>query len=339
MKMVYDFFAKASLEDFNKENLEDKVREIWEKVYRKYKNKPNELKKEFEREFMDYIKSILDRYPLFLQSKLLRIYEGFEEDLRNFAETLKKEIKRKTYKPEIPSSKEVYKELILPEVKIKLDEPLLIESSNFSDSLPAYAIQIQITFKLKKPYLSKDDDNFYIIDNPIVKDKVFKVPMVRSTTWKGALRFAFKQICKDQKIEIRLFGNEKGETENFRQGRLFFYPTFFDRISLDVITPLDRETRTPARGPIYFEVVPKNAKGVFKVLYYPFDLIAKGDFDSIEEEVEEDLELLLKTIKKMFTETGFSAKKTSGFGVAEIENATITVGSGLEPYKIKIKIK
>lgn len=180
--MVYDFFAKASLEDFNKENLEDKVREIWEKVYRKYKNKPNELKKEFEREFMDYIKSILDRYPLFLQSKLLRIYEGFEEDLRNFAETLKKEIKRKTYKPEIPSSKEVYKELILPEVKIKLDEPLLIESSNFSDSLPAYAIQIQITFKLKKPYLSKDDDNFYIIDNPIVKDKVFKVPMVRSTT-------------------------------------------------------------------------------------------------------------------------------------------------------------
>lgn len=75
------------------------------------------------------------------------------------------------------------------------------------------------------------------------------------------------------------------------------------------------------------------------MLYYPFDLIAKGDFDSIEEEVEEDLELLLKTIKKMFTETGFSAKKTSGFGVAEIENATITVGSGLEPYKIKIKIK
>jgi len=216
-----------------------------------------------------------------------------------------------------------------------LCESLLSHDLN---TMPSYSCQIQILFKLKKPYISKDDDNFYIIDNPIVKDKVFKVPMVRSTTWKGALRFAFKQICKDQKIEIRLFGNEKGETENFRQGRLFFYPTFFYRISLDVITPLDRKTRTPARGPIYFEVVHEGT-GTFRALYYPFDLIAKGDFDSIEKEVKEDLKFLSEAIKKMFTETGFSAKKTSGFGAAEIEEAKVVVGSGLEPYKGEIKKK
>jgi len=267
------------------------------------------------------------------------------------------------------------------------------------NTMPSYSCQIQITFKLKKPYLSKDDDNFYIIDNPIVKDKVFKVPMVRSTTWKGALRFAavkvFEEELNSSKAEkeevfkkrakiVKLFGNEKDSLEKYlgkicihakeeksptekdleekveeinkefeewliengyiskdipsRAGRLFFYPTFFDRISLDVITPLDRKTRTPARGPIYFEVVPEGT-GIFRVLYYPFDLIAKGKFGSIEEELEEDLKLLLKATMKMFTETGFSAKKTSGFGVAEIEEAKVVVKSGLEPYMDKDKTK
>ena len=60
--------------------------------------------------------------------------------------------------------------------------------------------------------------------------------------------------------------------------------SFFDKISLDVITPLSRETKTPVRGrgPIYFEIVPENTKGIFRLLYYPFDLIAKGEFDKIK---------------------------------------------------------
>ena len=201
-------------------------------------------------------------------------------------------------------------------------------------NLPKYAIYLQIKFELKKPYLSKDDDNFYIIDNPIVKDKVFKLPMVRSTTWKGALRFATRLVCEkekyDESIIIRLFGNEKGETKNFRQGRLFFYPTFFDRVSLDVITPLRRDTKTPARGPIYFEFVPENTTGIFRLLYYPFDLVAKGEFDKIEEEVKEDLKIVSKAIHKMFYEIGFSAKKTSVFGTAKVEETKINVGIGLE---------
>ena len=51
-----------------------------------------------------------------------------------------------------------------------------------------------------------------------------------------------------------------------RAGRLFFYPTFFDKISLDVITPLSRVTRTPIPGPIYFEIVPNETEGIFRLL-------------------------------------------------------------------------
>jgi len=48
--------------------------------------------------------------------------------------------------------------------------------------------------------------------------------------------------------------------------------------------------------------------------------VAKGEFDKIEKEVEEDLEIVAKAIHKMFYEIGFSAKKSSGFGVVELIN-------------------
>lgn len=229
--------------------------------------------------------------------------------------------------------------------KGKVDPILLIEKYNLlnkilgngKNNLPKYSCLIEVHFKLKKSYLSRDDDNFYIIDNPIVKDKVFKLPMVRSTTWKGVLRFATRLVCEDESVIIGLFGNEKGETENFRQGRLFFYPTFFNSISLDVITPLSRKTKTPVKGPIYFEIVPEETEGIFRLLYYPYDLVAKGEFEKIKEEAEEDLEIVAKAIHKMFYEIGFSAKKTSGYGIAEVKEIKINVGEAFGDRKEELK--
>ena len=99
---------------------------------------------------------------------------------------------------------------------------------------------------------------------------------------------------------------------------------------MEVITPLSRETKTPTSlGPIYFETVPENTTGVLRILYYPYDLIAMGEFDKIEEETERDFELLGEALKKLFYEIGFSAKKTSGFGTAEIEGIKIYSNDGL----------
>lgn len=182
---------------------------------------------------------------------------------------------------------------------------------------------IKISFTLKKPYTSKDEEEFNVIDNdrifenPIVRDKFTGLPMVKPTTWKGHLRFAAENVeLFENKKEIikRLFGSEPEEKDNLLKGRLYFYPTFFkDGVKKDVITPLKRETRTPAKGPIPLEIVKEGTNGEFYLLYFPYP---KGD-NYRELQVDEDLEFLSKSLELMFYTYGFSAKKTSGFGVIE----------------------
>ena len=109
--------------------------------------------------------------------------------------------------------------------------------------------------------------------------------------------------------------------DGLRQGRLIFYPTFFDQIGLDVINPHDRKTKA-GTVPILLEIVPgskrgqKGATGIFSLLYMPFDLIGKS-VDDVRQEVQEDLQVTLKTVGAMMLTYGFSAKKTSGYGVIE----------------------
>ena len=191
------------------------------------------------------------------------------------------------------------------------------------ESLPPNSTLIKISFTLKKPYTSKDEGEFNVIDNkifenPIVRDKFTGLPMVKPTTWKGHLRFAAERVEWDKerkKIIIkRLFGSEPEEKENPLKGRLYFFPTFFDEeAEKEVITPLNRNTRTPVKGPIPLEIVKEGTNGEFYLLYFPYP---KGD-NYQESQVDEDLEFLSKSLELMFYSYGFSAKKTSGFGVIE----------------------
>ena len=228
---------------------------------------------------------------------------------------------------------------------------------------------VRVTFTLKKPYISKDDTDFYILDNPVKKEWVFKVPYVAPGQWKGALRVAMvrqlvewweslsdenrnpKEFARRRFRLFRLFGDEKGEepgavkglaayldkaggqeaAEHFRlmvreflkipannpipnfRGRLHFYPTFFDRIGLEVINPHSRDTGA-GKNPIYFECVPAGAPGVFTLLYVPLDA---GPTD--EATIQEDLKAVARGIKAMLTEYGFGAKTSSGYGVADVD--------------------
>lgn len=105
--------------------------------------------------------------------------------------------------------------------------------------LPAFSWFLQFIFTLDRPYISKDDNPFYVIDNPIVRDKALQLPIVRSTSWKGNLYSALWQLGHDKQDDEkmqRLFGEIRGE-ECGRAGRLFFYPTFFTQTSLEIINP------------------------------------------------------------------------------------------------------
>lgn len=189
-------------------------------------------------------------------------------------------------------------------------------------SLPQHSTLIKVNFTLKKPYTSKDEREFHIkdgrvIENPLVRDKVTGFPIVRPSTWKGYLRFAAERVEEgaDKKKEIVrcLFGAEAEEKSPLK-GRLYFFPTFFKNksdVAMDVITPLDRETKTPARGPIPLEVVKPDAKGEFYLLYMPY---SRGE-DFSRREIHGDLVFLAEALKLMFYSYGFSAKQTSGFGV------------------------
>lgn len=258
--------------------------------------------------------------------------------------------------------------------------------------LPDYSFFLQVRFVLSKPYISRDDEPFYVIDNPLKKEKVFGVPYVAAASWKGNLRwsamhvriacpldeekrrlvqsdgestadsqaqyenFALKQT-EERFRHTLLFGSEQGwheerptgwtdyldsligkrASDTYRellrnhfgvgrhdptphvQGRLQFFPTYLDKIDLEVINPHDRETRT-GKQPIYFEVAPAGAKGCFSLLYVPFDLIA--DKDARRAGAQSDLEIVVAGVEAMLCEYGFSAKKSSGFGVAD--SASIT---------------
>lgn len=267
--------------------------------------------------------------------------------------------------------------------------------------LPENSWAIQFTFRLAKPYISRDDTPFYVIDNPVRKEWVFKVPFIAASQWKGALRSVMMQEMvadfSDQgkfteaRLRLyRLFGNEKdcsagflneclarhlmgtgheygqdsdkwnkkieekgkeigrefekrlaerglrkGDSEGLR-GCLYFFPTYFDTIGLEVINPHSRETGS-GTNPISIECIPEGKEGTFAILYIPFD---KAD----RKQALQDARITAKGILAMMTKYGFGAKASSGFGSAEASlpqegifeiNSLKEKGTSLCHFKIK----
>lgn len=177
--------------------------------------------------------------------------------------------------------------------------------------LPDLSFLLRVPFRLRKPYLSKDDGDFYLLDNPVRKEKIFQAPMIAAPGWKGALRAALWQLNyrEDHAVTVRLLGNPR-ESEIGQAGRLHFFATFFDKIGLEVINPHSRQSGVGERGPILMECVPQGTIGTLLLLYVPF-----GSLD--RREIAQDLEVTVQGVQAMLTTYGFGAKTSSGFGVVE----------------------
>lgn len=182
---------------------------------------------------------------------------------------------------------------------------------------PPYTFALQFPFRLTKAYLSKDDRAFYIVDNPVRRDKVFRLPYVAPSSWKGSLRAALWNLehDEDESAIRRLFGNERVTEEDFQAGRLRFFPTYFKQHGLEIINPHDR-TRRVGTKPILFESVPPDTWGVFSLLYVPFSRIGQDDLET-HRQLTEDLALVAEGVRAMFCTYGFGAKTNSGYGTAE----------------------
>lgn len=194
-------------------------------------------------------------------------------------------------------------------------------------SMPPYSFIIEFKFTLEKPYISKDDENFTIIENSIKREKVLGCPYIPGSTWKGCLRSALWQDGKKEndKQITRVFGNERSEKNTFNQGRLHFFPSFFGKSNFEVINPHDRQTRA-GTNPILIECIPAEETGKFSLLYVPFDNVGNESV-KIKKQMLEDLKLIVEGLKLMFTVYGFGAKTSSGYGLAKINKGLISVNA------------
>ncbi len=309
--------------------------------------------------------------------------------------------------------------------------------NKFSDvnSLIPYSFILYTKIKLTAPYFSKDDDEFYLIKNPCLKEKVFKVPMVRGSGWKGVIEKAGKELI-NRKLEklksnnnpnsdnncnndnknklsmqdyfqsyLRIFGTGSQEFRNFEKminecinkseelsfeklisfllfelglklerkdisdlkdinkqtewireklwqkfekgskntipnflqthkGRAIFYPTYFDKLSLEIINPHSRKTRA-GTNPIHYEAVPKDTKGILQIVYIPFDGVLTKDND-LKEEIKRDIEFLTRAIE-IAADIGIGAKEKLGWGRFGLEDTTFYINGKIEGLNLNDK--
>ena len=95
------------------------------------------------------------------------------------------------------------------------------------------------------------------------------------------------------------------------KGRVIFYPTYFDKLSLEIINPHSRKTRA-GTNPIHYEVVPKGTEGILQIVYIPYDGVLTENED-LKKEVKKDIEFLTQCIEKV-AENGVGAKTKLGWG-------------------------
>jgi CRISPR-associated protein Cmr2 len=194
--------------------------------------------------------------------------------------------------------------------------------------LPQYSFAISFELTLASAFASRDDSDFYIIDNPIKKDRVLSIPFISASTWKGSLRNTATTVIlehrkesilkkKDDIVIRRLFGNSRAAEDNFIAGRIQCFPTFFLKSGLEIINPHDRN-RKVGTNPILIETIPKGTTGTFTLLYIPFDTIGM-DNEKIRKQTADDLYLLAKTLRTISMDYGIGAKTSSGFGLLRDE--------------------
>jgi len=125
---------------------------------------------------------------------------------------------------------------------------------------------------------------------------------------------AFRRQVKD------LFSAGKG-TQQFEEtahtvGMLHFFPTFWDKVEMAVLNPHDRKYKA-GKNPIYYEVVPRGAGGIFRLLYVPLHHLEKTQDKKRIYEAICDLKAVAAALGALLLKYGFSAKKSLGWGVVQ----------------------
>ncbi len=217
-----------------------------------------------------------------------------------------------------------------PELPPRLLPPAGAEIRALNFALPSAAdfaeielpwLFVRFQFTLATPYSSKDDTDAE--QSPIVRDWVYLFPMVRPTSWKGALRAAAVETGADAGLISHLFGNERTTDDevsavDLNQGRLRFFPTFFPHAGepKQIFNPHSRKTRKGATL-ANFGIVPPDTKGSFALLYAPLPHDDDHDRSAL-------VQKLSSWIAAMMTQFGVGSKTLKGNGLCKAEISQVT---------------
>ncbi len=229
---------------------------------------------------------------------------------------------------------------------------------------PRYSARLLLKFHLLTPLLTKDDDPFYLFDNPTRKDHLLGLPYLSAASLKGLSADAYQRAfpgttpwteLSDSKKDPdrtrafryadphakRLFGiADDGAHIESEKGRLHFSPVWFNQLQLLVMNPGNPATAI-GTVPIQFEAIAPDQSGILEVVYFN----PHGIKDSDEATVRADLARWLAAVATWWPALGLGAKRLAGYGAIQIEKVELQAvgwsdmagdaGNGAAPGSVK----
>lgn len=245
----------------------------------------------------------------------------------------------------------------LPCLTQELERAKLFKPAFEVTRLPEFSASISLQFQLLAPLLTRDDDPFYLFDNPVRKDHVFGVPHLAAASLKGLAADAFQRgfpheeswtslgdkdqtrtmrYRQDNSMAERLFGNASDDPDAFasQAGRLHFSPVWFSHVEYLVMNPTKNDGSGIGTLPIHFEAVAsfdergKPAKADINFFYFN----PAGTKDADEATARADLACLIGALAAWWPALGLGAKRLAGYGALEPLSASCS-GTGYADMK------
>ncbi|MBM3203930.1 hypothetical protein FJZ55_08525 [Candidatus Woesearchaeota archaeon] len=209
--------------------------------------------------------------------------------------------------------------------------------------LPAGSAILTLKFRLLSPLLTKDDDPFYLFDNPVRRDHIFGVPYLAAASVKGLSVDAYQRgfiqsqdwsalgdedAVRTRQFRIRdgharrLFGlaDDGVQVESSQAGRLHFGPVWFPSVQYLVMNPMKGDGSGLGSLPIQFEAIaPLMADGKTPVEaeLHVFYFNPAGAPESDTATVRGDLARWLAAVAAWWPVMGLGAKRLAGYGAIE----------------------
>jgi hypothetical protein len=205
--------------------------------------------------------------------------------------------------------------------------------------LPPFSAAVTLRCRLLAPLLTRDDDPFYLFDNPVRKDHVYGVPFLAAASLKGLAADAFQRgfphelpwqdLGKGDQVRTmryrqdtvaakRLFGIASDNPAQLASeaGRLHFSPLWFSHVQYLVMNPTSTDGSGIGTQPIQFEAVaPVTDKGKpvqAEINFFYFN--PAGAKDSDEPTARADLACFVGALAAWWPALGLGAKRLAGYG-------------------------